>query len=75
MSREKLTALVDAAHQGGTKAFTRQDWAALLSDSESIAQLAGTPFQPPHNIEGAAIFPLAAPRAGEADFPRPVPGA
>jgi len=35
--------------------------------------LAGTPFQPPHDIEGAAIFPLAAPGAG--DFPKPVPRA
>ena len=72
-AREKLAALADAARRGGTKAFSRQDWVALLSDSESIAALAGTPFQPAHNIEGAAIFPLAAPRAG--DFSKPVPGA
>ena len=73
--REKLVALADAARRGGTKSFSRQDWVALLSDSGSIAALAGTPFQPAHNIEGAAIFPLAAPRAGDIDFPKPVPGA
>lgn len=74
-AREKLVALTDIARRGGTKAFSRQDWVALLSDSQSIAALSGAAFQPAHNIEGAAIFPLAAPRAGDADFPKPVSGA
>jgi len=72
-TREKLVALADAARRGGTKAFSRQDWVALLSDSESIAALAGASFQPPHNIEAAAIFPLGTPRPG--DLPSPIPGA
>jgi hypothetical protein len=38
--REQLIALADAARRGDTKTFSRQDWVALLSDSESLATVA-----------------------------------
>src|SRR6202012_4572380 len=34
--REQLAALFDAAQRRDTKSFSRQDWIALLSDTESL---------------------------------------
>ena len=36
MPREQLSALAEAARRRDTRAFTRQDWVALLSDPESL---------------------------------------
>jgi membrane glycosyltransferase len=63
-----LAALIDAARRRETGSFSRQDWVALLSDSESLAALAGASFRPAHIVDAAAIFPLGAPRPGEADL-------
>jgi membrane glycosyltransferase len=51
--REKLTALVEAARRGDTKAFNRQDWIALLSDTQSLE--AANNFLPPPSPETAAL--------------------
>jgi membrane glycosyltransferase len=56
MSREKITALADAARRRDTKTFSRQDWIALLSDSESLeAAHHALPLPPSPSQETAGI--------------------
>jgi membrane glycosyltransferase len=71
----ELPALIAAARRRETKSFSRQDWVALLSDSESLAALTDNSSRPSYLIDAAAFFPLGAPRPGEADLPNPIPGA
>jgi membrane glycosyltransferase len=73
---EKLMALAGAARRGDTKAFSRQDWIALLSDSQSLAENS-FPLRPtqPQGVATASGSPdrepdptASASRAGEADL-------